>query len=129
MTSGSIFEAVASHQMDLGALFDAWRVNDLDGLRARLADEDLAAHIPAWRAWLTDRVKASTVELYIVHLRTLMPEGKPCLRSDFTGPTVARWLAARTTLVQKRKPGATKPRRKDDPEPRPVSASSKRRYF
>ena len=124
-----LLDAIAEDRLSLGALYDAWRMNDLDGLRARLADEDLAAHIPTWRTWLADRVKASTAELYVVHLRTLMPEGKPYLRSEFTGPVVARWLALRTTLAQKRKPGTAKARRKDDPEARPASGSTKRRYF
>src|SRR4051812_18480778 len=84
-----LLDAVHDDRLTLGALYDAWRMNDLDGLRARMTDENLAAHIPAWRVWLADRVKASTAELYVVHLRTLMPEGKPYLRSEFTGPAVA----------------------------------------
>jgi integrase len=123
-----VIEAVLDNRLTLGELYDAWRLNDLEGLRARLADEDLTAHIPGWRAWLTDRVKAATAERYVVHVRTLMPDGKPYLRSAFTGPTVARWLASRTKLVQKRKPGG-KPRRKENPDAQLASASTKRRYF
>jgi integrase len=124
-----LLDAVAEDRLSPGELYDAWSMNDLDGLRARLADQDLAGHIPAWRTWLADRVKAGTADLYVVHLRTLMPEGVLYLRSNFTGPAVARWLSARTTLAQKRKPGSTKSKRKDDRETRPASASTKRRYF
>ena len=125
-----LLERVASGALALPVLFDAYAQNDLDGLRARLADVDLTVHIPSWTAWLADRVKASTADHYVTHLRTLMPNGAPFLRSAFTAPAVARWLAERTALTAKRKPSKTqKPRRTDDPPARALSGSSKRRYL
>jgi hypothetical protein len=59
-------------------------------LRARRADVDLAAHIPGWTAWLKDRVKPATAESYLAHVRTLMPDGVPSTRPQFTAPAVAQ---------------------------------------
>jgi len=91
-----LLDAVVAQTLTLGELYDAWRMNDLDGLRGRRADVDLAAHVQAWEAWLKDRVKPGTVESYVGHVRSLMPEGKPFLRSQFTAPAVAQWLATRS---------------------------------
>lgn len=49
-----LLDAVVAKQLSLGALFDAYRNADLDGLRAQLTDVDLAAHVSGWEAWLTD---------------------------------------------------------------------------
>ncbi len=54
-----LLDAVLAKRLSLGALFDAYRNDDLDGLRARLTDVDLAAHIPSWEAWLADRVNTT----------------------------------------------------------------------
>lgn len=124
-----LLEAVLEKRLSLGALFDAYRNEDLDGLRGRLTDVDLAAHIPSWEAWLTDRVKPTTADHYRAHLRTLIPDGQPFWRSGFTAPAVARWLAARTALVAKRRRSPKTSRRQPAPPPRPVSASTKRRYL
>ncbi|MGH7628192.1 MAG: tyrosine-type recombinase/integrase, partial [Gemmatimonadales bacterium] len=110
-------------------LFDAYRNDDLDGLRARLSDLDLAEHIPGWEAWLTDRVKPTTADHYRAHLRSLIPDGQTFWRSGLTAPAVARWLAARTALVAKRRRSPKASRRQPDPPARPVSASTKRRYL
>jgi integrase len=125
-----LLDRVAAGTLALPALFDAFAANDLDGLRTRLDDVDLTLHIAPWEVWIGDRVKSNTADHYVTHLRTLMPEGKPFLRSAFTAPAVARWLADRTALVQKRRPSTTqKPRRRADPQPRALSGSSKRRYL
>jgi integrase len=85
-----LLDAVVARTLPLGELYDAWRVNDLLGLRARRNDVDLTASIPSWQAWLMDRVKPSTAEHYLTHLRTLMPEDRPFLRSQLTAPAVAQ---------------------------------------
>ncbi len=90
---------------------------------------NLAGEVAGWQAWLRDRVAPETATHYLAHLRALMPEGRPFWRSALTGPAVARWLATRTGLVQKRPRRAKGSRRRPDPEPRPVSASTKRRYL
>ncbi len=130
MRAWDLLDRVAAGTLSLAELFDAYSANDLDGLRARLADVDLAAHIAGWEAWLGDRVKAATRDHYLAHVRTLIPEGAPFPRSRLTAPAVAQWLATRTALVQKRRPSTRQtPRRTADPPPRPVSGSTKRRYL
>ena len=124
-----LLEAIAYEGLDVGTLFDAWRRKDLDGLRARLADVDLTTHIGGWQAWLGDRVKPDTSAHYLAHLRTLMPESKAFWRSDLSAPTVAKWIATRTSLTQKRQPSSKGSRRQADPTPRPVSGGTKRRYL
>ena len=42
---------------------------------------------------------------------------------------MARWLAGRTALVQKRRPSSKQSRRKTDPPARPLSGSSRRKYL
>ena len=118
-------------RLTLGALFDAWRMNDLDGLRARLADVDLEPQLAAWHGWLRDQVKPDTREHYLAHVRSLIPAGAPFFRSQLTKSAVATWLAQRTALVQKRKPSesSARRRRREDPAPRPVSAGTKLKYL
>ena len=55
--------------------------------------------------------------------------GHPFWRSALTGPMVAKWLATRTSLARKRRKAAKESRRREDPAPRPVSGSTKRRYL
>ena len=102
-----LLDDVAADRLTLGELYDAWKADDLAGLRARRVDVDLVGEVAGWQGWLRDRVARDTAERYLAHLRTLMPEGRPFYRSALTGPVVARWLATRTALVQKRRTGAT----------------------
>jgi hypothetical protein len=99
------------------------------GSRARLEDDDLALCIPKWHAWLADRVGEVSQTRYVVHVRTLMPEGRPFYRSAFTSAAVAQWLASRVSLVRKRRPADKGSRRQKDPEPLPASGPTKRRYL
>ena len=124
-----LLDAVRDGTLSLAELYDAWRLEDLDGLRARRADVDLRDHVAGWQAWLQDRTRADTAQHYLAHLRTLIPEGRPFWRSQLTAPAVAQWLAARTALTPKRRPGATASRRQPDPLPRPAGASTKRKYL
>jgi integrase len=96
--AGDLLDSVADRTLALGDLYDAWRSNDLDGLRARRTDVDLAGHVDGWAAWLADRVKPVTVESYLAHVRALIPVGEPFARSQFTAPAVAQWLATRSGL-------------------------------
>jgi len=122
-------EAVLDSRLTLGQLFDAYRMNDLDGLRATLQDVDLRDHVAGWQGWLRDRVGASSQERYLAHLRTLVPDAAPFWRSGFTGPAVAHWLASRTRLVQKRRPSPTHPRARGPELPRPISGATRRKYL
>ena len=97
-----LLERVVDGSLSIGTLYDAYSNNDLDGLRARLQDADLAEHVDGWQAWLVDRVSADTRAHYLAHVRTLIPTDASYPRSRFTGLEVARWLATRTGLTQKR---------------------------
>jgi integrase len=135
--SWDLLDRVEANTLSLGDLFDAHSNNDLDGLRQRLRDTeerakepDLDERIPRWAAWLTDRVRGDTKAHYVAHVRTLIPEGVTFPVSAFTAPAIAHWLAARTRLPQKRRPSTTaKTRRKEDAMPRPINASTKRKYL
>ena len=125
-----LLDRVADGSLTLAHLYDAYRMNDLDGLRARLVDVDLEPHVAEWAAWLTDQVKPNTADHYVSHVRTLIPADHPFPRSAFTAAAVARWLATRTALPSKRKPSRTqKSRRQPDAPPRAISGSTKRRYL
>jgi integrase len=124
-----LLDAVRDHELSLGALYDAWSRDDLAGLRSRQADVDLTSHLPAWQAWLGDRIAPDTAAHYLAYLRTLMPDGRPFWRSDLTAPAVARWLATRTSLVQKRGKAAHGSRRRPDPAAQPISGATRRKYL
>ena len=124
-----LLEKVVDGSLSLGALYDAYTNNDLDGLRARLEDAGLAHEVDGWQAWLIDRVNADTRSHYLAHLRTLIPADKPYPRSQLTAPVVAKWLATRTGLTQKRKPAASGSRRAEDRPGRLISGATKRKYL
>ena len=125
-----LLDRVADNALTLGRLYDAWAANALDTLRAELQDVDLEAHVAPWSTWLGDRVKPDTAAHYVVQLRTLIPEAKPFSRARFTAPAIAAWLAARTRLVQKRRPSTkAKSQRKTDPPAKAVSGATKRKYL
>ncbi len=42
-----LIDPIVAKRLSLGALFDAYRNDDLDALRARLTDVDLAEHVPS----------------------------------------------------------------------------------
>ena len=85
-----LLDAVVARALSLGELYDAWRVDDLDGLRARRADVDLEPLVAEWaRVYGTRRPKGVKRALY--RLRRLIPEGKPLLRSTVT----PAWLTQR----------------------------------
>ena len=43
-----LLDDVATGQLSLGTLYDAWRLDDLEGLRVRRADVDLCEHLSGW---------------------------------------------------------------------------------
>src|ERR1043166_5268084 len=124
-----LLDAVLEDRLSIGRLFDAYRLNTLDQLRAELADVDLTAHIEGWQGWLSDRVGASTRERYSAHIRALMPDGQPFWRSRFTAAVVAQWLATRTALVQKRRRSLHGSRRREDAPPPSITGGTPRKNF
>src|ERR1700730_11060023 len=59
-----LLEAVAKRTLKLGELLDAWDVNNLDALRARLNDVDLEPFVESFIARHSGRVVASTASHY-----------------------------------------------------------------
>jgi len=124
-----LLNAVVNDRISLGELYDAHRDRTLDALRAKLDDVDLAVYVDGWQKWLTDRVGKVSRDRYLVHVRTLIPDGRAFPRSALTGPAVAQWLATRPSLTRKRRPAKKGSRRKEDPAPVPASGPTKRRYL
>ena len=82
--------------LSVGELFDAWRANELEALKARMADVDLEPLIAEWRAALRAKLgdDSETVSHYLTHVRTLIPEGKPFPRSELNFRRIVAWLAS-----------------------------------
>ena len=81
--------------LTLGAVFDAWRVNDLDRLRSRLADVDVEPLIVEWQGALRAKLgeDSETVSHYLTHVRSLIPAGVACSRAELTYRRIVAWLA------------------------------------
>ena len=88
-----LLDAVACGSLMLGELYDAYRMEDLDGLRARRADVDLTAYLDGWSKWLEARVTAGTMKEYQMQVRTFLGDDAPFPRSRLTKAGVAHWLA------------------------------------
>lgn len=78
---------------------------EVDALRARLApgpvvapaaDPDLTESIDGWLELAAANANPFTLARYRTHLRRLMPEGQPFLRSHLTKKAVEAWYAALT---------------------------------
>jgi integrase/recombinase XerD len=78
-------------------LYDAWTYRHqgaLDKLRERLDDTDLTSYVEEWLRDVERRLPGSdTAERYELHLRSLMPEGRPFARSRLAYRTIVQWLA------------------------------------
>jgi integrase len=90
-----LLDAVTSGHLTLGRLYDAHRFNDLETLKAALNDLDLEPKVVDWQAWLANRVAKDTARHYLVHVRTLVPEGQPFLRSALRREDCSKWLNSR----------------------------------
>ena len=89
-----LLEAVAGGVLTLGKLYDAFAVDDLDGLRARMVDVDLSPHVDTWLARIGEDIAADTRQHYEHLVRSFIPEGKKFERSAFTVDALHAWLAA-----------------------------------
>jgi integrase/recombinase XerD len=93
--SWDLLEAVLGGQLTMVELYDSYRNNDLDVLRARMKDVDLEAKVADWQEWLQGQVEPDTRRHYLVHIRSLIPEGKPFWRSQLSEEECAKWLNTR----------------------------------
>lgn len=87
----ALIQAAATGAVSLGALYDAFRLNELDMLRARLADTDVRLHLDAWALWAQGKAHAETVAKYRTQVETLL-ETRP-MASDLTRSAVSLALA------------------------------------
>jgi integrase len=140
-----LIDAIADGKLSLARLYIVWRQtrvrpDAIQQLKAELRgpapepdvppNPDLEPEIARWARWLRDHVRPDTIEHYVAHVRTLIPAASPHRVSAFTAVAIARWLADRPTLVQKRRKSKhEKSRRKQDPTPRLASAATKRKYL
>jgi integrase len=90
-----LLDAVDSGQISVAELFDAWRANDVEGLRARLRDVDLEPHVARWVKVLKGAAAADTVDHYELYVRSLIPEGVRFPRSELSYRRLTDWLSSR----------------------------------
>lgn len=87
-------QPVRQRREALRELFDAYRANALDALRARADDVDLEPHVEHWKATVEARMKPKGAAIRVSYVRTLIPEGTPYPRSRLTPEAVAAWQAS-----------------------------------
>ena len=87
-----LLDALVDGRLTLGHLYDAYRLNSLDQLRERMQDVDLATKVADWQDSLKARVAEDTRRHYLVHVRTLIPEGRAFWRSELSEEKCAKWL-------------------------------------
>jgi integrase len=86
------------HGFTLDDVRDAWAGENIGALRERLADVDIEPHVTAWVRTLVARFGeptgkgGDTVTQYRRQVRTLLAEGVPFLRSQFTPERLSAWL-------------------------------------
>ena len=68
------------------------RYDDVETMRAQLADVDLEPMVEEWSAAMASSVSEDTRKHCVHHLRSLIPEGVPFPRSSFTSDRIQRWI-------------------------------------
>ncbi len=91
--SWDLLDGVRNGQLSLPTLYAAYAGNQLDELRERLSDVDLSPVVEEWLSSLTGRLSPDTIAHYRVHVRSLIHEEKPFLRSGLTFERLADWLS------------------------------------
>lgn len=89
-----LLNAVIDERLTVGELYDASHSHQLDAVRARLSDVDLAPLVDEWGALIARTVKPDTVAHYLHAVRSLIVPGEPFLRSDFTTARLSQWIAS-----------------------------------
>lgn len=91
----TLLTAVLDGRLKLWDLYKADRGKQLDQLRERLDDVDLASLIGNWRTWLNFRARtnAKSRATYERQLRTFLAEDGTLRRSRLTHAGVEQWLA------------------------------------
>lgn len=91
-----LLEAVRSGKLSLGRLYDAWKVNGLDALKAELRDTNIEPQVEGWLKGTRDRVGPDTIAHYRKHVGSLVKPGKQFLASQMTVAAVLDWQSALT---------------------------------
>ena len=89
-----LLNAVASGELDIPVLYDAYHTNDLNGLREQLRDIDLEPFVQSWLDVLESRVAADTVAHYKLYVRSLIVSNQRFPRSALSYPRLSSWLAS-----------------------------------
>jgi integrase len=91
-----ILDAVVTGRTSVPALFDMWRLSnrDVGAIRAQLADIDIEPLVAEWQKSIGggEKPSADTIAHYAHHVRTLIPNAKPFLRSRLTSERLQQWL-------------------------------------
>jgi integrase len=98
-----LLDAVRSHAITLGELFDAHRHRDLDGLRAKLNDTNLEPKVEEWLEVHKARVSVDTINHYRIVVRRLMLAGVPFPASRFSVKTLEPWIAKYSVRQNRKK--------------------------
>lgn len=88
-----LLDAAKGGQLSLTALYEFYSANRLEELRDRLSDVDLSPLVEEWLSAQEGRLSADTIAHYKVHVRSLIPENKPFLRSALTFERLSDWLS------------------------------------
>jgi integrase len=91
--SWDLLDRIADSTLTLGRLYDAWRIDALDLLRAELDDKDLRPLLKQWQDWLAGRTKPENAARYLAHVEMFMGKEGEYPRSKLTGPAVDQWLS------------------------------------
>lgn len=102
-----LIDALADGRLSPVELHDAHQAGkvEVDALRARLtaapvvapvADPDVTPYIDGWLRLAAANANPNTLARYRTHLRRLMPEGQPFLRSKLTKNEIEAWYAGLT---------------------------------
>jgi len=85
---------VVSGDLQLRDLLAAYEGNDLESLRASLADVDVEPLVDAWLRITGERVAADTVQHYRHTVRRFIPAGARFPRSRFSVDVIESWIAS-----------------------------------
>ncbi len=88
-----LLDAVKGGRLSLTELYEFYSGNRLEELRDRLSDVDLSPLVDEWLSAQKGRLSGDTIAHYKVHVRSLIPENKPFLRSALTFERLSHWLS------------------------------------
>ena len=90
-----LLDAIAEGRLTVGQLYDAYSAQKTDELKQKLADINVEPHVIPWFESVRSRVSESsdTHIQYLTKVRSLIPAGEAFYRTEFTYPTLTKWIA------------------------------------